>query len=142
MGSLETDDFHGSCGEGVDPLLTSIRKELNGGDPDPPTPGTTTTTTLDPTASTTPTTATTKATTVVPDQICKHEGINDDPDPADCAHFYDCHLVDGTWQVKKFECGKGSVFNPKINSCDFPYNVPGCEDYPPYEENHYRNYRI
>ena len=51
--SLETDDFHGSCGEGVDPLLTSIRKELNGGDPDPPTPGTTTTTTLDPTASTT-----------------------------------------------------------------------------------------
>ena len=41
--------------------------------------------------------------------------------------------------VKKFEqkhfkgilytmpCGEGTVFNPKLKVCDWPYNVDGCE---------------
>jgi len=36
--SVETDDFHGSCGDGVNALMVAIKDELNGGSPNPPTP--------------------------------------------------------------------------------------------------------
>jgi len=132
--SVETDDFQGSCGDGVNPLMLAIKDELNGGSPNPPTPGpikTTTSTTRDPTAPTEATTTTKPHTTVQPDEKCKHEGINDHEDPKDCIHFYICTVkADGTWDAQLEECGAGTVFNPSISGCDFPANVPGCEDYP------------
>jgi len=36
--SVETDDFHGTCGDGVNPLMVAIKDELNNGGNNPPTP--------------------------------------------------------------------------------------------------------
>ncbi|XP_071954353.1 uncharacterized protein [Antedon mediterranea] len=44
-------------------------------------------------------------------------------DPNDCGKYFHC---DGyrTWHRS---CGPDTVFNPVISSCDWPYNVPGCD---------------
>ncbi len=54
-------------------------------------------------------------------------GIFDNP--CDCTHFYQCDKDgDGDWYFQEFECPPGTVFNPEDVFCDFPENVPGCED--------------
>lgn len=40
----------------------------------------------------------------------------------DCSKFYKC---DGS-KAYVMDCGTGTVFNPKNQNCDWPYNVPGC----------------
>lgn len=58
--SIETDDFHGSCGGGTFPLVTAMYTVVNGAPiPTQPTTPSTTSTTRDPAAPTTTTTATT-----------------------------------------------------------------------------------
>ncbi|XP_074104804.1 uncharacterized protein LOC141531154 isoform X2 [Cotesia typhae] len=42
--------------------------------------------------------------------------------PTDCAKFLQCDH--GATFV--MDCGPGTVFNPSISVCDWPYNVPGC----------------
>ncbi|XP_046745946.1 uncharacterized protein LOC124403977 isoform X2 [Diprion similis] len=46
------------------------------------------------------------------------------PHPTDCAKFLQC--ANGVTFI--MDCGPGTVFNPAISVCDWPYNVKGCED--------------
>ncbi|XP_024937982.1 uncharacterized protein LOC107265302 isoform X12 [Cephus cinctus] len=43
---------------------------------------------------------------------------------SDCTKYLQC--VNG--DTYTMNCGPGTVFNPTINVCDWPYNVRGCED--------------
>merc|ERR1712121_178075 len=96
-----------------------------------PTPTTTTTresTTPEPTTTTTKKTTTTAPTpTPKPTDKCKYEGLNDEPD--DCRTFYMCTKIGNGWDVDVEYCDINTVFNPELRACDFPWNVPGCEDY-------------
>ncbi|XP_076389775.1 uncharacterized protein LOC100879380 isoform X4 [Megachile rotundata] len=44
--------------------------------------------------------------------------------PADCTKFLQC--AHGGTFIR--DCAPGTVFNPAISVCDWPYNVKGCED--------------
>ncbi|XP_048513315.1 uncharacterized protein LOC105690556 isoform X5 [Athalia rosae] len=46
------------------------------------------------------------------------------PHPSDCTKFLQC--ANGNTFV--MDCGPGTVFNPAVSVCDWPYNVQGCED--------------
>ncbi|XP_057337127.1 uncharacterized protein LOC130675448 isoform X3 [Microplitis mediator] len=43
--------------------------------------------------------------------------------PTDCGKFLQCDH--GSTFI--MDCGPGTVFNPSISVCDWPYNVPGCD---------------
>ncbi|KZS15149.1 Chitotriosidase-1 [Daphnia magna] len=70
----------------------------------------------------------TTAVTSEPNAVCKKEGLN--PDPYDCAIFYQCvsYAANG-WIVYTQRCAQGTVFSASLNNCDYPQNVPGCESY-------------
>lgn len=80
--------------------------------------------------STTPSSIVTSTTAVTsePNAVCKKEGLN--PDPYDCAIFYQCvsYAANG-WIVYTQRCAQGTVFSASLNNCDYPQNVPGCESY-------------
>ncbi|XP_035729650.1 uncharacterized protein LOC118444946 isoform X1 [Vespa mandarinia] len=44
--------------------------------------------------------------------------------PTNCTKFLQC----ANGNTFEMDCGPGTVFNPAINVCDWPYNVRGCED--------------
>ncbi|XP_076673301.1 uncharacterized protein LOC143371719 isoform X4 [Andrena cerasifolii] len=44
--------------------------------------------------------------------------------PSDCAKYLQC--ANGGTFIR--DCGPGTVFNPAVSVCDWPYNVRGCED--------------
>ncbi|XP_076175062.1 uncharacterized protein LOC143150566 isoform X2 [Ptiloglossa arizonensis] len=46
------------------------------------------------------------------------------PHPSNCTKFLQC-AHGGTFIM---DCGPGTVFNPAVSVCDWPYNVKGCED--------------
>ncbi|XP_046476241.1 uncharacterized protein [Neodiprion pinetum] len=46
------------------------------------------------------------------------------PHPIDCTKFLQC--ANGVTFI--MDCGPGTVFNPTVSVCDWPYNVKGCED--------------
>lgn len=46
-------------------------------------------------------------------------------DPNNCKNFYRCNQNEAT----KFECKDKLVFNPRINTCDWPTNVPNCKNF-------------
>ncbi|XP_076042468.1 chitotriosidase-1-like [Oratosquilla oratoria] len=119
--SIETDDFHNTCGTGTFPLIKTIVTTLTGGGP-LPTPPVIVTTTPDPNA---PSTTTPKPIgTPSPNDICKHVGLN--KDPTDCTIFYSCSVgVDGEWVMYAFHCAPGTAFVPEIGACDIEENHPG-----------------
>ena len=151
--SVETDDFHGTYGTPFI-LIKTIYETLNGPIvyPTPPTAGTSTTTTAGtgPTPDSTTSASTvhayiqsnflvylfdllvvtqTRHTTVAtppPSTVCEKEGYH--PDPTDCNKYYLCVPNGDQWIVYYYNCGAGTVFDPTTNNCNFPYNVPGCED--------------
>lgn len=45
------------------------------------------------------------------------------PHPSNCTKFLQC-AHGGTFIM---DCGPGTVFNPAVSVCDWPYNVKGCE---------------
>ena len=61
-----------------------------------------------------------------PSTVCEKEGYH--PDPTDCNKYYLCVPNGDQWIVYYYNCGAGTVFDPTTNNCNFPYNVPGCED--------------
>nr|KAG5697168.1 hypothetical protein BaRGS_002177 [Batillaria attramentaria] len=53
----------------------------------------------------------------------KTDGVHGDPN--DCGHFFEC----SNSYTFRVSCAHGSVFNPDINNCDSPLNVPACRHY-------------
>ena len=45
--------------------------------------------------------------------------------PSDCQEFFVC----GRNEI--YRCPDEQAFNPYIQACDFPENVPGCGELPP-----------
>ncbi|XP_077294000.1 chitinase-3-like protein 1 [Arctopsyche grandis] len=132
--SVDTDDFHGKCGKGKNPLMTVLNRELGITQSGTTTPDPITTTTEDPGTGPTeepgtteePTTTTTPAPTAPPPtpsptDVCKFEGFN--RDPYDCAVFYRCWIYEGQYEYMKFECGPGLWFDPDLIVCNFPSAV-------------------
>ena len=51
---------------------------------------------------------------------------------SDCSSVYfDCTLTEGgtVWSVEEEECATGMYFDPLNLVCDYPQNIPGCEDF-------------
>jgi chitinase len=122
--SIETDDFRGTCGEPYI-LIKTIHEALNGPivRPTTPTEDPSKTTTIDPTAKTTVTIPTANP----PSPVCTAgEGLYADPN--DCKIFYQC-ISDGNggYTIFTHSCASGTVFDASINTCTWPYLVPGCE---------------
>merc|ERR1712137_1178992 len=70
---------------------------------------------------------TTPSIKTTPNVSCQGNGLF--PDPNNCQVFYQCVLnIGGNWLIYKNECDLGTVFNPAIDICDWPRNVPGCEN--------------
>lgn len=122
--SIETDDFHGTCGEKY-PLLKTVNNVLRN-DAVSTSTLTTSTKSTTPTKPTTPTepttpTATTKPTSPPSKDICNREGYVRDPN--DCSKFYYCLRVKDHYVVSKFQCPDGLVFDPAILTCNYPAAV-------------------
>ena len=54
------------------------------------------------------------------EHVCVEDGLY--PDPLDCKKFYNCY----GGKAHHVDCAEGTVFNPNIKSCDFPWNY-NCE---------------
>merc|ERR1712071_13845 len=92
-----------------------------------PTDPTTAPTTTPTVPTTNPTNPTTPRGPTTPHIICQSAGLFANPD--DCHMFYQCSInLQGGWTVESYTCAQGTVFNPEIGSCDWPYKVPGCEN--------------
>jgi len=92
-----------------------------------PTVPTTGPTTIPTVPTTNPTNPTTPRGPTTPHIICQSAGLFANPD--DCHMFYQCSInLQGGWTVESYTCSQGTVFNPEIGSCDWPYKVPGCEN--------------
>ncbi|XP_057364708.1 acidic mammalian chitinase-like [Daphnia carinata] len=99
---LSLDDFNGYCNLGPRPFSKTITATLEGRPP---------------------VTSNPSATTAAPpgSLTCTTEGAYY-ADPANCNKYYRC--VNG--KIVAMYCSPGLVFNPSIDQCDWPYNVPGC----------------
>ncbi|XP_043581613.1 chitinase-3-like protein 1 [Bombus pyrosoma] len=127
MWSVETDDFHGTCGDKY-PLLHSINRVLRGYIP-PPSPTSTPTRLPKPDSSTVTRPLPTSSTTALPsstpsDSICTQEGFV--RDPKDCSIFYYCQQAYNKYLINRFHCPSGLVFDTSFNGCNYRYNVPDC----------------
>jgi len=49
------------------------------------------------------------------------------PNLENCHEYYKCLVGKNGWVVKMMSCGN-LAFNPEINECDWPYNVPLCAE--------------
>lgn len=115
--SIETDDFHGKCGETY-PLLKTLNRVLRKDvkiPEEPPVVQPPTSTPQPPTPTPNP---------PPPTGVCTKEGYV--RDPKDCSKFYFCQNVNGQYQVTPFHCAAGLVFDPKTTSCNYKDLVPGC----------------
>lgn len=151
--SVETDDFHGTCGEKYS-LLNTINRVSKGYNPSTATTtnanSTVTSTTSGITSSITvvsnTTISTSTSTTVAsiststvpsltepsssvpssssPNSICTHEGYV--RDSQNCSIFYYCQNVNGKYIISKFHCPNNLVFDTKINTCNYKHNVLDC----------------
>ncbi|XP_076042467.1 chitinase-3-like protein 1 [Oratosquilla oratoria] len=118
--SIDTDDFHNTCGNGEFILIKTIFSTLLGGGPLPTLPPTTTTP-FDPSAPTTPTTTTLSTPLFI--NLCKTVGYN--ADPTDCTIFYECSVGDyGEWIMHTFRCPPGTAFVPDLGICDYEGKYP------------------
>lgn len=145
MWSVETDDFHGTCGEKYS-LLNTINRVLKGHNPSTATTINTDSTVASTTSSisnniTTITSSSASTSTTIsiststvpsssvpspssPNSICTQEGYV--RDPQDCSIFYYCRIVNNKYIINKFQCPKNLVFDTKINNCNYKYNVHDC----------------
>jgi len=115
--SIDTDDYWGKCGPRYT-LILAAAEELNGGKMTTPEGWTT----PDPDVS--PTTAGPE--TPPPTDWCDgSSGYK--PHPENCHEYYACLIGDNGWVIRMESCGN-LAFNPDTQGCDWPYNVPGCDD--------------
>jgi hypothetical protein len=83
----------------------------------PPSNTTTTTTPTPPGGGTDPSCPTTD-----PSRLCTNEGYV--RDPCNWQVFFQCKRNNGVFTVYRFECPAGLVFDPSLNVCNWPDNVP------------------
>lgn len=115
--SLESDDFHGNCGEKYI-LLKTINSILEGANSSPGIPKTTKQQT---TIRTTPPPA---ITTIAPSSFkCPPNGKGYYRDPKNCSVFYYCN---GN-TMHSFECPPTLVFDIEILSCNYIDDVNNCD---------------
>jgi hypothetical protein len=89
--------------------------------PTPPTQPTTPTPTTEP-PKTTEGGTNPSCPTTDPSKLCTREGFI--IDPCDPRVFYMCIRFGDIFIAYHFECGAGTVFDPSINVCNWPKNVP------------------
>lgn len=140
--SIETDDFHGLCGQGKFPILNTINAIWKDDRPVVVNPSTTMrpgkgssfSTTMYTTPSTAPTSPTTTTTTTTTTTIISTNGVPQEcilngymRDPLECTGFYQCWETPDGWVSALLHCPHGLFFNNNDLICDWPDNVPGCK---------------
>ncbi|CAG0900058.1 unnamed protein product [Darwinula stevensoni] len=118
--SVETDDFLGKCGLGKNPILTTIYKVLNGGDPILPTPPPATT--ASPGASSSTAAPATTAPPIGPSAHCPQEGYF--PRGQCSAEYYYCQPYFYEWIIYSMSCPAGLVWHQ--DNCVYPSTSPEC----------------
>lgn len=82
------------------------------------------------TTTTTTTTRTTGSTTMDPNDICQHPGLNPDPSfPRDCSIYYSCKPAPNYpdhWLITQCHCDEGLAFDPLIEVCTWPSSLEDC----------------
>ncbi|XP_050092519.1 chitinase-like protein 3 [Anopheles aquasalis] len=139
--SIESDDAKGVCGEGANPITSTVYKEVfgSGGATTTTTskpitttttarPIVTTTTTARPITTTAPISQTTTTvrpaittTTPATKLVCPASGFL--RDPTNCAQFYQCYPglpIQSIWLLK---CPPNLLFSTKANVCTYPYQA-------------------
>ncbi|XP_063834194.1 chitinase-3-like protein 2 [Ostrinia nubilalis] len=136
--SIETDDFHGLCGEGTFPLLKAINKALSiDYVTSTPAPGTTVSysssastseaSSSESSSSSSTITSTTTTTTSTPgggseSSLCKEVGYI--PDPTDCTSYYVCiEQIDNSLLPIKFQCPGRLYWDQNYLNCNYDYLV-------------------
>ena len=114
--AVDTDDFKGKCGSKFT-LISAVAEELNGGPMTPPPDWTT----PDPDYSP----STPEPVTPPPSEFCDSPGAK--PSPSNCHEYYTCNIGSNGWVIRPQTCGD-LAFNPATGNCDWPYNVPGCDE--------------
>ncbi|KAL7300198.1 hypothetical protein TKK_0007041 [Trichogramma kaykai] len=112
--SVDMDDFRGSCGAGKFPLITAMKKELEGYSVD-----------LEYEGPYESNVRSGKYTTKDPNEVSCDESenvITYHADKQDCTHYYMCEGE----RKHHMPCPVNLVFNPNQNVCDWPENVEGC----------------
>ncbi|XP_077979652.1 putative chitinase 10 [Glandiceps talaboti] len=137
--AIDLDDFSGEfCNQGSYPLLNLIKTELEGTNPNPrtvSTPPTLTATDSRPsnviitesanTGMTSMTTDKSQVTDAPEDEVdCSTAPPGLYPHPSDCTKFINC----GSGTEIVYSCPPGTVFNPRQLYCDWPENVPECDE--------------
>ena len=114
--AVDTDDFKGKCGSKFT-LISAVAEELNGGPMTPPPDWTT----PDPDYSP----STPEPVTPPPSEFRDSPGAK--PSPSNCHEYYTCNIGSNGWVIRPQTCGD-LAFNPATGNCDWPYNVPGCDE--------------
>uniref|UniRef100_A0A8D9F791 Neurotrypsin n=1 Tax=Cacopsylla melanoneura TaxID=428564 RepID=A0A8D9F791_9HEMI len=55
---------------------------------------------------------------------CPPDASGPHPHPNTCTKFLSC----ASGRTFEMDCAPGTLFNPDLSICDFPYNVKGCDD--------------
>ncbi|XP_066581003.1 acidic mammalian chitinase-like [Prorops nasuta] len=134
--SIETDDFHGKCGEKY-PLLKTLNSILRNGVPVPSEelpPVQRTTTPLSPNDNGSnnhdsandideeePADQPAVPEVPVDSSVCTKEGFVRDQE--DCSVFYICQKFNGEYRATRFSCANGLFFDDNLNVCNYPENV-------------------
>jgi len=113
--SIDTDDFKGKCGRPHGLILTATEK-LNGGKMTTPDGWTTPGPSISP--------STPDPETPPPSEFCDGN-LGPQANPHDCHQYYTCQFGQGGWFISMQTCGE-LAFNPELEICDWPYNVPAC----------------
>ena len=121
--SIETEDFKGACGE-PNPLLKTINDVLRNGIPLPPSPPKTSfpqPTTAKPNWTPTENSNTGVQVPAVGQALCVTDG-SFVADPSDRSVFYRCVFNPATNSFIQYpqRCPNGLVFDPAINTCNWP----------------------
>ncbi|CAD0205835.1 unnamed protein product [Chrysodeixis includens] len=129
--SIETDDFHGLCGYGNNPLLNAINLALDSSfttnrPSSTSSPDATTSNSDSSSSSATSSSSSlpipTPAASVTPATICK--GGLYVPKPGDCTSFYMCVVkADGSYEPLEVKCSNGLHWDQTILACNYPSEV-------------------
>uniref|UniRef100_A0A2A4K931 chitinase n=1 Tax=Heliothis virescens TaxID=7102 RepID=A0A2A4K931_HELVI len=116
MWSIETDDFHNVCGDGVNPLLTAINTALGIGSDE--TIATSTESVTSNTTESSTTESSSESPIVAPSSACKEEGYIGKP--GDCSSFFYCIKdISGNLVPIEFKCPATLYWDQTVLACNY-----------------------